>query len=185
MDSRTHRPPLCTCCCFCDSLFRPPLLTTAAYSKIAFYGIVASSCYLVWTRVLEQALAKYDPRPLPIPKSTEEPDPIFLPLPFTEKQVNSLPYAGAEEEWKNFIKFNKDEKLKQRVKNDLKMLVKRAAEKNPATKRWAKNGESFQVGAAWLIMSFPERPHPEFVRTGYVAFCTMSVSCDCLTLLQY
>lgn len=163
--------PICAPVCLPPNL--PLLLTSTTYRKLAVYMIVGGVCYIVWGGVMSKAMAKLEPGPLPFEAPPEKDmEPIFLPIPFTGKQVTPLPYAGAEEEWKNFVKFNKDEKLKERVRNDLKMVVKRAAEKNPTTKRWAKNGESFQLGTAWLIMSFPERPPPEFVRTGYVTIAT-------------
>lgn len=136
--------------------------------RVAFYGMVGAACYMVWDHITELPWRNFDPRPFP--KEVLDPDepvePLFFPFPFTDKQVNPLPYAGAEEEWQSFIKFNSDKELRRRVKDDLTMLVKRAAEKNPVTRKWAKNGESFQLGPTWLIISFPERPPPEFVRTG-------------------
>ncbi|CAN8101526.1 unnamed protein product [Discula destructiva] len=135
-------------------------------TKLAMYVFAGSACYLIWDHVIDIPIRKIDLRTMPKGLEEEAPEPLFFPFPFTDKQVMPLPYAGDEEEWQNFIKFNKDQKLKERVKNDLNMLVKRAAEKNATTRRWAKNGESFNVGPTWLIMSFPERPPPEFVRKG-------------------
>lgn len=135
--------------------------------------MIGMACYIVWLNVTTYPLRELD---LPDPTERhEEVEPLFFPFPFTDKQVNPLPYAGAEEEWQDFIKFNSDPKLRRRVKNDLVMLVKRTAEKNPATNKWAKDGKSFQLGPSWLIVSFPERPPPEFVRTGYVSLASMSL----------
>lgn len=142
------------------------LLTYASCRRIAISGLLGISCYIVWANVAFYPLKRLDVSGEP---EHEEPaEPLFFPFPFTDKEIVPLPYAGAEEEWQDFIKFNNDPKLRDRVKNDLVMMVKRAAEKNPFTKRWAKNGETFQLGPMWLIISFPERPPPEFVRTGYV-----------------
>lgn len=111
-------------------------------------------------------LKNLDLRGLPEPDDDEEVEPFFIPFPFTETQVQPLPYAGAEEEWQEFLKFNKDQAHRQKVKDDLSMLVKRAAENNPVTKKWGKSGKEFELGPSWLIISFPERPPPEFVRAG-------------------
>lgn len=153
----------------CSPLIRS-VLTYASFRRLAIYGMVGATCYLVWDHVIAMPWKNFDPRPFP--KGVLDPDepvePLFLPFPFTDKLVVPLPYAGSDEEWQDFIKFNSDQKLRRRVKDDLTMLVKRAAEKNPITKKWAKEGESFQLGPAWLIMSFPQRPPAMFVRTGYV-----------------
>lgn len=132
--------------------------------SIAISGLLGIGCYIVWANIAFIPLKNLDLSGEV--DQREPPEPLFFPFPFTDKQVTQLPYAGAEEEWQDFIKFNSDSKLRERVKHDLVMIVKRAAEKNPATKRWADNGETFHVGPTWLIVSFPERPPPEFVRTG-------------------
>lgn len=130
------------------------------------YAITAGVCYVVWASIAFLPLKRLDPLPSPKQDDEDEIEPLFLPFPFTEKQVQPLPYAGAEEEWQSFIKFSKDDKLRKRVKDDLISMVKKAAENNPYTKKWAKTGEGFQLGPSWLIISFPERPPPEFIRWG-------------------
>lgn len=135
--------------------------------RVAISGLLGIGCYIVWANVAFYPLRNLDP--LDEEERNAPAEPLFFPFPFTTKQVIPLPYAGKEEEWQNFIKFNRDPKLRDRVKNDLIMMVKRAAEKNPYTKRWTKDGETFQLGPTWLIISFPERPPPEFIRTGYVS----------------
>lgn len=155
----------------------PPILTKVAKSKVALYTVAGVGCYLVWNQVVGMAMRNLDPRPIPkelLREANEQS--LFFPFPFTDKLVRPLPYAGAEEEWQGFINFNKDSDLKERVKNDLNMLVKRTAERSPQIKRWGKNGETFTLGPTWLIMSFPERPPPEWVRTGYVAISCYAVS---------
>lgn len=129
--------------------------------------MVGAVSLYVWDEVAFSPLKHLDDRPLP--KGVEEEvEPIFIPFPFTEKQVQPPPYAGAEEEWQSFITFSQNDKLRQRVKDDLSVLVKKAAEKNMIVRRWANKGEGFQLGPRWLIISFPERPPPEYVRWGYV-----------------
>lgn len=111
-------------------------------------------------------LKNLDLRGLPENDDDEEFEPFFIPFPFTETQVQPLPYAGAEEEWQDFVKFNADLAHRAKVKDDLNSLVKRAAENNPVTKKWETTGKGFQLGPSWLIISFPERPPPEFFRAG-------------------
>lgn len=122
-------------------------------------------CLYIWDEIAWSPLKNLDPTSLPRDMEKEV-EPLFIPFPFTDRQVQPEPYAGAEEEWQSFVKFNKDTKLRQRVKHDLTVMVKKAAETNPFVKKWAKTGEGFRLGPTWLIISFPERPPPEFVRWG-------------------
>ncbi|KAF3764313.1 hypothetical protein M406DRAFT_330657 [Cryphonectria parasitica EP155] len=133
--------------------------------KAATYGMVAGVCLYVWDEIAFLPLKNLDTRPLP-KGLEEEVEPLFMPFPFTEKQVQPAPYAGAGEEWQSFIEFNKDDKLRQRVKDDLSTMVRKAAEKNNLLKKWTKTGEGFKLGPTWLIMTFPEKPPPEFIRWG-------------------
>lgn len=137
-----------------------------AYRKATTYALTFAACYVVWGTVAFLPLKRLDPVVVESQQEEDELEPLFLPFPFTEKQIQPLPYAGAEEEWQSFVKFNADEKLRKRVKDDLNLIVKKAAESNPYTKKWGKTGEGFQLGPSWLIMSFPERPPPEFIRWG-------------------
>lgn len=134
----------------------------------------ASICYAVWASVAFLPLKNLDLDNLPKQEDEDDAEPLFLPFPFTVKQVQPLPYAGLEEEWQGFIKFSGDEKRRKRVKDELNMLVKKAAENNPYTKKWAEKGRGFQLGTSWLIISFPEKPPPEFVRWGYVTSHALS-----------
>ncbi|KAK7733971.1 hypothetical protein SLS53_007965 [Cytospora paraplurivora] len=136
------------------------------WSRAAVGTLTGLLCYYTWVYVATLPLRHLDLKALPEIDDDEEVEPFFIPFPFTETQVQPLPYAGAEEEWQEFLKFNKDTAHRQRVKDDLSMLVKKAAEHNPVTKKWGKSGKDFQLGPTWLIISFPERPPPEWVRAG-------------------
>lgn len=103
---------------------------------------------------------------LPEIDDDEEEDPLFIPFPFTDKQVQPPPYAGKEEEWQSFVAFNNDRDHRNRAKHDLAMLVKKTAENNSQIKRWAKKDLELTLGPNWLIITYPDRPPPEFVRTG-------------------
>lgn len=142
-------------------------MVPSTHRRFAIYSLTGIICYYTWAYVATIPLRKLDLKNLPEnDDDDEELDPFFIPFPFTETQVQPLPYAGAEEEWQEFLKFNRDSAHRQRVKDGLSMLVKKAAENNPVTKKWATKGKEFQLGPTWLIISFPERPPPEFVRAG-------------------
>lgn len=130
------------------------------------FGFTAAVCFKIWGFVAFLPLKNLDLNNIPDTEDEEDLEPVFFPFPFTVKQIQPLPYAGAEEDWQGFVKFNKNDQLRQRVKDDLSILVRRAAEKNPLTKKWAKDEKDFQLGPSWLIISFPERPPPEFTRWG-------------------
>lgn len=47
----------------------------------------------------------------------EDGDPLlFLPFPFTTKEVHQRPYKGSDPEWKAFVKVNKDANLQKQMK---------------------------------------------------------------------
>lgn len=47
----------------------------------------------------------------------DEDEPIlFLPFPFTTKEVRQLPYKGSDPEWATFIAVNKDQQLQKDIK---------------------------------------------------------------------
>ncbi|KKY39772.1 hypothetical protein UCDDA912_g00197 [Diaporthe ampelina] len=103
---------------------------------------------------------------MPEIEKNDEEDALFIPFPFTDKQVQPPPYAGKEEEWQSFVAFNNDRDHRNRAKHDLAMLVKKTAENNSQIKRWAKKNMELKLGPNWLIITYPDRPPPEFVRTG-------------------
>lgn len=43
-------------------------------------------------------------------------EPLFIPLPFTMKMVDSPPYKNSDPEWQAFIKFNKNKELLKSVR---------------------------------------------------------------------
>lgn len=96
----------------------------------------------------------------------EEVEPMFIPLPFTVKQVKPPPYAGSGEEWQDFIKFNSDHERRKNVKNELRHLVKKSAEKNPIRGLLGPGNREFELGPSFLIYTYPAVPPPEYIRWG-------------------
>lgn len=48
----------------------------------------------------------------------DEDEPIlFLPFPFTTKEVRQPPYKGSDPEWATFIAVNKDQQLQKDIKS--------------------------------------------------------------------
>lgn len=150
----------------------PPLLPSLVLTmhflsrKFFIYTATGMVCWYTWTTITTLPLRHLDMKDLPELEDEEEEDPLFIPFPFTDKQVQPPPYAGKEEEWQSFVAFNNDRDHRNRAKHDLAMLVKKTAENNSQIKRWAKKKLELTLGPNWLIITYPDRPPPEFVRTG-------------------
>lgn len=126
-------------------------------------------CYYVWDYTIQLPLRNLDQKvweEMDKEEEEEPSEPWFIPFPFTEKKVQSPPYSGKGEEWQGFIEFNADEGRAEHVKDDLRLLVKKAAEKTSRTKKWANPKEGFRLGPSYLILTFPQWPPPEFIRWG-------------------
>lgn len=137
-----------------------------ASRKFFVYTATGIVCWYTWTTIATLPLRHLDMKDLPELEEEEEDDPLFIPFPFTDKQVQPPPYAGKEEEWQSFVAFNNDRDHRNRAKHDLAMLVKKTAENNSQIKRWAKKDLELTLGPNWLIITYPDRPPPEFIRTG-------------------
>lgn len=122
-------------------------------------------CYLVWNGVTAWPLRQLDPElKEEIKRRREEREPWFLTLPFTEKQVESVPYSGRGEEWQSFVEFNKDAKRREQVNNELMALIKKVAEQSRVIRRYTGGAMPITIGPALLTFTYPLRPPPEFVR---------------------
>lgn len=136
------------------------------FRKFFIYTATGMFCWYTWTTIVTMPLRNLDMKDLPEIEDDEEEEPWFIAFPFTDKQVQPPPYAGKEEEWQSFVAFNNDRDHRNRAKHDLAMLVKRTAENNSQIKRWAKKDIKLELGPNWLIITYPDRPPPEFVKTG-------------------
>ncbi|EXL89241.1 hypothetical protein FOPG_00006 [Fusarium oxysporum f. sp. conglutinans race 2 54008] len=83
---------------------------------------------------------------------------IFLPFPFTTKEVKQPPYRGSDPEWQTFVKVSQDKKLLQEIKNGLANEIKRGVERNPAFNKLL--GGEITVRKYWLDIIFPPAPPP-------------------------
>ncbi|XMA18377.1 hypothetical protein WAI453_011168 [Rhynchosporium graminicola] len=101
---------------------------------------------------------------LPADESEEEAEPLFIPFPGTTKQLPVVPYRGSDPEWQEFIKFSRDKKLAQNVREDLAGYVASIAAKHPLLA--ARCGTDMKLRRFWLDVDFPPAPPPEFERKG-------------------
>lgn len=91
-------------------------------------------------------------------------EPLFIPLPFTMKMVDSPPYKNSDPEWQAFIKFNKNKELLKSVRVELADLVRKTAAASPVLVQ--KCGSDMKLGRYWLDIQYPSRPPPIFVWKG-------------------
>ncbi|TKA83892.1 hypothetical protein B0A55_00101 [Friedmanniomyces simplex] len=87
----------------------------------------------------------------------------FIPLTW----ATSLPrtfYRRSDPEWQEFIKVAKDKPRHKKLQNELVRLVFSSSIKHPAIHSVL--GNNPKVGKYWLDMAFPDRPPPEYVRSG-------------------
>jgi hypothetical protein len=86
---------------------------------VALYALAYYLCYeaynkIVWgplDRAADEAL-----QDLPEEEEEELEKPLFIPFPGTTKQLKPVPYKGSDPEWKEFIKFSKDQNLAKKVR---------------------------------------------------------------------
>ena len=107
---------------------------------------------------------------------------LFLPFPFTTKEVKQPPYKGSDPEWEMFVKVNQDTKLQKEIKCRscrsyemcLHMLtcavgladeIKRGVEKNPAFVKLL-GGGAISVRKLWLDIIYPPAPPPKHYVAG-------------------
>lgn len=102
-----------------------------AYRRMIFTTIVLYSCWQIFATVVFDPLldwadseweAMSDKEKEEVHNLTDEDEPIlFLPFPFTTKEVKQPLYKGSDPEWATFLKVNKDTKLQ----NDIRRKIPR------------------------------------------------------------
>ncbi|KAF7550115.1 hypothetical protein G7046_g8121 [Stylonectria norvegica] len=96
----------------------------------------------------------------------DEDEPIlFLPFPFTTKEVKQPPYKGSDPEWATFVKLNQDPKLQKSIKLGLAEEIKKGVEKNPAFVKLL-GGGTISIRKLWLDIIFPAAPPPKHYVAG-------------------
>ncbi|KAL3958628.1 hypothetical protein ACCO45_006790 [Purpureocillium lilacinum] len=97
----------------------------------------------------------------------EEDEPIlFLPFPFTTKEVQQPPYKGSDPEWAMFLAVNKDQQLQKDIKFGLAEVIRRGVERNPAYVRLL--GGNIKLKKMWLDIIYPPRPPARHFISGVV-----------------
>ena len=76
-------------------------------------------CYEAYNRIVWGPLDRAAEEALEDMEDEEdevEEKPLFIPFPGTTKQLKPVPYKGTDPEWKEFIKFSKDQNLAKKVR---------------------------------------------------------------------
>jgi hypothetical protein len=99
-----------------DKLFRRALFTTIVlYTCWQIFVTVVFDPLLDWADAEWDALS--DKEKEEVQNMGEEDEPIlFLPFPFTTKEVKQPLYRGSDPEWETFVKVNQDTKLQKEIK---------------------------------------------------------------------
>lgn len=87
------------------------------YALWQIYMSIVLDPLLDWAENEWESMSEKERQELEQEAEDEEGDPLlFLPFPFTTKEVKQLPYKGSDSEWAAFVKVNKDPKLQRQMK---------------------------------------------------------------------
>jgi hypothetical protein len=87
------------------------------YALWQIYMSIVLDPLLDWAENEWESMSEKERQELEQEAEDEEGDPLlFLPFPFTTKEVKQLPYKGSDPEWAAFVKVNKDPKLQRQMK---------------------------------------------------------------------
>ncbi|KAK6582143.1 hypothetical protein PZA11_005840 [Diplocarpon coronariae] len=135
--------------------------------QIVIYMLAAYVSLSIYTEVVLSPLdrAAADAlQNLPSEEFEEAHKPLFIPFPGTTKQLKPVPYRGSDPEWQEFVKFSKDKKLAQKVRDELAAIVQSAASKHPVLT--VRCGKRMVLRRYWLDVDFPQFAPAGFERKG-------------------
>ncbi|KAK7404128.1 hypothetical protein QQX98_010086 [Neonectria punicea] len=145
---------------------RAVFTTIVLYTCWQIFATVVFDPLLDWADAEWEALS--DKEREEVQNMAEEDEPIlFLPFPFTTKEVKQPPYRGSDPEWEMFVKVNQDTKLQKEIKFGLADEIKRGVEKNPAFVRLL-GGGAISVRKLWLDIIYPPAPPPKHYVAGLI-----------------
>ncbi|KAH6990939.1 hypothetical protein BKA56DRAFT_573445 [Ilyonectria sp. MPI-CAGE-AT-0026] len=144
---------------------RAVFTTIVLYTCWQIFATVVFDPLLDWADEEWEALSDKEKEEV---QNMEEDEPmLFLPFPFTTKEVKQPPYRGSDPEWEMFVKVNQDTKLQKEIKFGLADEIKRGVEKNPAFVRLL-GGGAIKVKKLWLDIIYPPSPPPKHYVSGLI-----------------
>ncbi|UNI23351.1 hypothetical protein JDV02_009177 [Purpureocillium takamizusanense] len=146
-------------------LGRVAFTTFALYACWQIFATVVIDPLLDWADHEWEALSEKEKQEME--EFTEEDEPIlFLPFPFTTKEVQQLPYKGSDPEWAMFVAVNKDKQLQKDIKLGLAEIIRRSVEHNPPYVKLL--GGDIKLKKMWLDIIYPPGPPPRHYISGVV-----------------
>ncbi|TFB02287.1 hypothetical protein CCMA1212_005662 [Trichoderma ghanense] len=138
----------------------------AAYACWQIFATVVFDPLLDWADHEWEALSEKEKREMEDMADEDEPI-LFLPFPFTTKEVRQPPYKGSDPEWATFIAVNKDQQLQKDIKMGLAELIRRGVERNPAYVQLL-GGRDIKLKKLWLDIIYPPAPPPKHYVSGII-----------------
>ncbi|PNY28281.1 Uncharacterized protein TCAP_01785 [Tolypocladium capitatum] len=147
-------------------------LGRAAFTTVALYVCWQIFATVVFDPLLDWADHEWDSLSEKEKKKMEElsgeDEPIlFLPFPFTTKEVQQPPYKGSDPEWAMFLAVNKDQQLQKDIKLGLAEVIRRGVERNPAYIKLL-GGKDIKIKKLWLDIIYPPRPPAKHYVSGLI-----------------
>ncbi|RFU77624.1 hypothetical protein TARUN_4617 [Trichoderma arundinaceum] len=140
--------------------------TLAAYACWQIFATVVFDPLLDWADHEWEALSEKEKKEMEDMADEDEPI-LFLPFPFTTKEVRQPPYKGSDPEWATFIAVNKDQQLQKDIKLGLAELIRRGVERNPAYVQLL-GGRDIKLKKLWLDIIYPPAPPPKHYVSGVI-----------------
>ncbi|KAK1254843.1 hypothetical protein MKX08_008838 [Trichoderma sp. CBMAI-0020] len=147
------------------------------YSRILFTTLAAYACWQIFATVVFDPLLDWadhewetlsEKEKKEMEDMADEDEPIlFLPFPFTAKEVKQPPYKGSDPEWATFLAVNKDRQLQNDIQMGLAELIRRGVERNPAYVQLL-GGRDIKLKKFWLDIIYPPAPPPKHYVSGII-----------------
>lgn len=144
--------------------FKPRAIVGGALIYYACYQIYTTSVFGILDKYFEEQDAHLSEKERRQLEKEMEEDPVFIPLPFTTREIAPVPYKGTDPEWRMFAKFSRNPKLIASVKASLAANAQKAVEKHPQLS--AHYGKDWKIQKSWIDIHYPSRPPPTFERQG-------------------
>ena len=91
------------------------LTTFVIYTCWQVFATVVIDPLLDWAESEWESLSEKEKEEVESQAAEEGDHILFLPFPFTTKEVKQPPYKGSDPEWQTFLTVNKDPKLQKEV----------------------------------------------------------------------
>ncbi|KAK5992641.1 hypothetical protein PT974_06056 [Cladobotryum mycophilum] len=139
--------------------------TLAFYACWQIFATVVFDPLFDWADREWEALSEKEKKEME--NMAEEDEPIlFLPFPFTTKEVQQPFYKGSDPEWATFVAVNKDQQLQKDI-NRTCGTYSTGVERNPAYVQLL-GGKDIKLKKMWLDIIYPAGPPPKHYVSGII-----------------